>query len=55
MPCSKKIRWGHDYRVSLDVVISFEMVEEEEHVYQTLFEDHLKGEGITINPLSSLV
>lgn len=33
--------------LSLDVAVPFETVEkEEEHVYQTFFEDHPEGKGI---------
>lgn len=36
--------------LSLDTATPFESAkEDEDHAYQTLFEDHLEGEGITIN------
>lgn len=35
----------------LGIAMSFERVDEDKHhVYQALFEDHLRGEGIIVDP-----
>lgn len=49
-PVSKDSFWVMDDERPLETTILLESVDEEEHVYQTLFEDHPEGEGIIVDP-----